>query len=469
MAIIDFMNALGYDVAVPGGHEFDYGTDSFFELVKAADYPYISCNFTREGENALEPYVMFEAGGKHIAFIGLTLPTAEEMPIQSGYVNEAGEAIVGFMMNAGAEAVYNAVQIAVDSAREEGADLVCVLGSAGAEGLDSADIIENTTGIDLFFDAAVTEMQTIRDKIGDSVVCVPGGEKLSGIGYCRIASDGSIMDCGVWRWPNSSSAAALFGLDNDISEMVEAAKQKIGKELKAVVTYTESALAGEDGETGRKETAIGDFCADAMRVQGGADIGLVSAGLIRSGIEEGEITFGDILNIFPEGNTVRLIGLTGQQLLDALEWGCRVLPEESDSFLQVSGLSFTVRTDIDSPCIVDDTGAFAVEGERRVSDVLINGERVDPYDIYTLVCPDALLLENPALMGVWVLDDWGKTDTQILVDYIIDDLGGLINVGETGRILIADSVSPEEDAEEDIYLSEPDPAAQNETPVLHAA
>ena len=462
MAVIDFMNALGYDVAVPGGHEFDYGTDRFLELAKAADYPYIACNFTHADESALEPYVMFEAGGKRIAFIGLTIPAAEEMPIQSGFVNEEGKTIIGFMLNAGDEALYNTVQSAVDSALEEGADLVCVLGSAGAEGFGCADIIANTTGIDLFFDAFSDDAQTCRDKIGDNVVCIPGGEKLGGIGYCRIAADGSIIESGVWRWPNSSSAAVLFGVDNDISEMTEAAKQKLDQELGAVVTYADTALDDVDGESGRMETSIGDFCADALRVQSGAEIGLVSAGLIRAGIEEGEVTFGDILNVFPDGNTVRLIGLTGRQLLDALEWGCRDLPEASDSFLQVSGLSFTLRTDIESPCVLDDEGLLTVTGERRVDNVLIGGESIDPDGIYTLACPDVLLLDNPALKGVWVLEDWGKADTQILVDYMIDDLGGYIETEGPGRILIVDFAAADEETEEDIYLSDADIAALNE-------
>ena len=41
-AIIDLMNDMEYDVAIPGNHEFDYGTDRFLELTKEADFPYIS-------------------------------------------------------------------------------------------------------------------------------------------------------------------------------------------------------------------------------------------------------------------------------------------------------------------------------------------------------------------------------------------------------------------------------------------
>jgi len=40
--IIDIMNYVGYDVAVPGNHEFDYTMEQFFSLVDSANYPYIS-------------------------------------------------------------------------------------------------------------------------------------------------------------------------------------------------------------------------------------------------------------------------------------------------------------------------------------------------------------------------------------------------------------------------------------------
>ena len=58
--IIDIMNAVGYDLAVPGNHEFDYGMDRFLELTKKANFPYLSCNFNKEGELVFQPYVIKE-------------------------------------------------------------------------------------------------------------------------------------------------------------------------------------------------------------------------------------------------------------------------------------------------------------------------------------------------------------------------------------------------------------------------
>ena len=57
-SIVKLMNAVGYDVAIPGNHDFDYGVDRLLELVKVADYPYICCNFNKEGELVFDPYVI---------------------------------------------------------------------------------------------------------------------------------------------------------------------------------------------------------------------------------------------------------------------------------------------------------------------------------------------------------------------------------------------------------------------------
>lgn len=224
-AIIDLMNALDYDVAVPGDHEMDYGVEQFLKLVRSSDFPYISCNFTIEGELALEPYVILNADGKRIAFIGVT----------------AGE---------DAKTAINALQSAVDSARNDGAEIVYVIAHTDAE-LSAEDLVAATTGIDIVFDNnSSTEPSILSDKADADVILVSGGEKLSGIGYSRINASGYVVENGVWSWPNSTSAATLFGVDNDVAEMVEAANQKLAElndddETELFHTDQDMAMLGE--------------------------------------------------------------------------------------------------------------------------------------------------------------------------------------------------------------------------------
>ena len=74
-AVAELMGQAGYDVAIPGNHEFDYGMENFLEIVGNSPFPYICCNLMKDGETVLEPYMIFDKGGKKIAFIGVTTPT----------------------------------------------------------------------------------------------------------------------------------------------------------------------------------------------------------------------------------------------------------------------------------------------------------------------------------------------------------------------------------------------------------
>ena len=60
---MELMNDMKYDIAIPGNHDFDYGMDQFLSLVEKAHFPYISCNFNKQGDLVFPPYIIKEAGG----------------------------------------------------------------------------------------------------------------------------------------------------------------------------------------------------------------------------------------------------------------------------------------------------------------------------------------------------------------------------------------------------------------------
>ena len=93
---IDLMNKMGYNVAIPGNHEFDYGMDQFLSLAEKAEFPYISCNFQCRGENVFEPYVILEAGGKKIGFVGVTTPETIVSSTPTHFQDEEGNYIYSF-------------------------------------------------------------------------------------------------------------------------------------------------------------------------------------------------------------------------------------------------------------------------------------------------------------------------------------------------------------------------------------
>ena len=463
-ALVDLMNKVGYSVAIPGNHEFDYGMEQFLSLAKQAKFSYVSCNFNHEGELVFDPYVIRELDGMKVAFVGVTTPKTLTSSTPRYFQDENGEFVYGFFQDETGEGVYNAVQSAVDDARAEGADYVVVLGHMGNEEechpWTYSDVISNVSGIDVFLDGHShdTDQVVMKDKDGKEVIRAACGTKLSCIGWCRIDTEGKITT-GLYTWNNNESAPALLGIANKTSALVDKATSALEKKLKEVVASSEVLLTINDPEevdangkpirmVRRAETNLGDLCADAYRIQSGADIAFVNGGGIRVSINAGKITLNDILKVHPFGNAMCVIEVTGQQILDALEWGARAVPGENGGFLQVSGLSYEIHSYIESPCKSDENGMFAgIEGERRVQNVLVDGKPIDPEATYTLASHDYMLLNNgdgyTMFDGAPLLQDRVKLDNQVLIDYITETLEGVIGeeyedlTGE-GRIVIVE-------------------------------
>ena len=463
-AIIDIMNTVGYDVAIPGNHEFDYGVDRFLELSKRADFPYISCNFNKDGELLFQPWLIKEVGGLKIGFVGVTTPGTLRSSTPTYFMDDNGNYVYGFFQDKTGEGLYNAVQKAVDETRAAGADYVIVIGHLGDELEVSpwmySDVISHVSGIDVMLDGHShdTEQVVMKDKDGKDVVRSACGTKLACIGWCRIDMEGKIT-AGVYTWNNDAPLPEMLGLQNKMSKAVTAAKAALDKKIKEVVASSAVLLTVNDPEAvdengrpirmvRRAETNLGDLCADAYRFQSGADVAFVNGGGVRANIPAGKITLNDILKVHPFGNAMCVIEVKGQQILDALEWGARKVPGENGGFLQVSGLSYEIHSYIPDPCKADENTMFAgIEGERRVQNVLIGGEPIDPEATYTLASHDYMLLNGgdgySMFAGAPVLQDRVKLDNQVLIDYITETLGGVIGeeyedlTGE-GRIVIVE-------------------------------
>lgn len=447
-AVVELMNKVGYDIATIGNHEFDYGMENFLELTKKADYPYISANFNYKGELVFAPYIIKEFDGVKIAFVGVTTPNTLTSSTPVYFQDENGEYVYGFFQDTTGEKLYAAVQSAVDSARAEGATYVVVMGHLGNEASCepwmSIDVIENTTGVDAFLDGHAHETNAcneVKNKEGKKVLRVACGTKLSSVGYLRIATDGTLAT-GLYTWMADIAAPELLGLTGEVADAVNEQVAKLDEIRKTVVASAQIPLYVNDpvatdseGQAIRiirnAETNLGDLCADAYRTLSGADIAFVNGGGIRKQIAAGDITLDDIYSVHPFGNTMCIIRVTGQQVLDALEWGSRDVPGECGGFLQVSGLTYEIHTGIASSVQSDENGMFTgVAGEYRVKNVTVGGEPLDLEKTYTLASHNYMLLNQgdgyAMFAGAEVLGEDLMIDNQVLITYITNTLGGVV-------------------------------------------
>ena len=154
----------------------------------------------------------------------------------------------------------------------------------------------------------------------------------------------------------------------------------------------------------------------------------------------------DRLSVFPFGNMGCVVRATGQQILDALEMSVCDYPQESGSFMQVSGLTYTIDASVPSSVETDDKGNFLrVSGPRRVSEVMVGGAPLKPEESYTLASHNYMLKSAGSGMtmfqGCELLRDEVISDVDLLSAYIQDNLGGSVgeeysNPAGQGRITI---------------------------------
>lgn len=448
-ANIKLMNAVGYDIATMGNHEFDYGMERFFELSKMANFPYVSCNFNKGGELQFAPYVVKEFDGVKIAFVGISTPKTLTSSTPKYFQDENGNFIYGFFEDETGEGLYNAVQKAVDDARAEGATFVVALAHLGNEDecrpFTYADVIANTTGINALLDGHSHDTYHVemRNKARETVLRQGCGTKMEGIGYLKIAAKDGAMEAGVMMWNNDDfNATQLYQLDTDVTKAVAEATETLNVKLAEVVAKTDVELTindpvakTEEGKPVRiirnAETNLGDLCADAYRYVSGADIAFVNGGGIRVSIKEGDITLNDILKVHPFGNALCVCEATGQQILDALEFGAKDVPGEFGGFLQVSGLTYEIHTYLPSTVKMDEKRMFVgVEGEYRVKNVMVGGEPLDLEKIYTLASHNYMLQGQGD--GYTIFEDNVYTqesvmlDNQVLITYITEGLNGVV-------------------------------------------
>ena len=250
------------------------------------------------------------------------------------------------------------------------------------------------------------------------------------------------MTAGIYSWTMDAPAPEVFGIENEMSEAVKEAREEVQALMEEKIAVAEQELTindpvavdpkwGKVRMIRRAETNLGDLCTDALRVMTGADLAVLGGGGIRVNIPAGDVTMKNIYEVFPFANEVCVIEATGQQILDALEWGARSVPDENGGFFQTSGLSFEIHTYIDSACTKDENGMFTgLEGERRVKNVKVGGSPIDPEAHYKVAGTDYYLLMNgdghTAFDGAERIDAGGMLDTQVLAGFITKELGGVI-------------------------------------------
>ena len=459
-AIIKIMNKLGYEVATLGNHEFDYKIPVLEERAEQLDCGYISINYCFHANKTARYEVskIIEKGGKKIAFIGVATPQTLSKTYLNSLVDSNGNKVYDFLTENKSQELYDRIQTEIDRLKnEEKVDYIILLGHLGIYGdaleeNTSAGVIKNIKDVVAFIDGHSHKVYSMDspDKDSKNVKLAQTGTKLANIGVLTIHEDGTISHENVDEVPydpdladqtlNDTRSKKEVYVDKEMNDFIAELNNGFSDELKRVIgkapfTLTVYNTSSESRESHNQLSRVGEnnlcnLVTDAFRIVGEADISIMNAGAVRNDINEGDITYQNIIDVMPYSNDVLIKEITGQGILDALEFGVRTLPASTSRFPQVSGITYKIDTSIDSSVVVDDTESFVrVNGERRVYDVKINGEDLDVNKKYS-ISSHSFILGGGDGYSMFANCEITKTafgsDSEVLMRYISENLGGTI-------------------------------------------
>ena len=356
-ADLELMNYMEYDVMTFGNHEFDLGSNeeghqALAEFVGGADFPMLGANIDFSGDTNMSPLVADEAFTK----------TAANGQIYSGVVKEVNGEEVGIFGLTTAETkdisspndvVFTDYIGAANEAVEwfEGQDVNKIVALTHIGYDDNAAVDNDRTlatevdGIDIIVGGHTHDKLEEPVEVENTVI-VQANEYGKFLGQLDVSFDeagnvtefaGQLHDTGDESGVKEDSEAAnkLAPYKEEVDELKET---PIGAEANVF-------LNGEREEVRTNETNLGNFIADGMlekakQFDSDTTIAIQNGGGIRASINEGPITYGEVLTVLPFGNTLAIMKVTGQEIKDALEHSVREYPKASGGFLHVSGMFF---------------------------------------------------------------------------------------------------------------------------------
>ncbi|HEY0868673.1 MAG TPA: 5'-nucleotidase C-terminal domain-containing protein [Fimbriimonas sp.] len=406
-----FMNLVGYQAMAVGNHEFDKGPETLASFIKRVRFPLLAANLDVSGDPALkgliQPHTVFTIENEKVGVIGATPPDLPELSLLGPTVKMKD--------------LYASLNASVAALESEGVDKIVLLSHVGYD-VDQ-QIAAKVKGIDAIVGGHTHTL--LGEKLNEDL---PAGRGA----YPTLVKNPEGTDTLIfqaWEWGKVVGCATLefdakgkivrvpndkpIPVDETVVEdptaasLVGALSLPIETMRSDVVATTSVALTRGDGET-----IMGDVIADAMLAKGkpaGAQLALMNSGGVRSAIDAGPITYGEVIEVQPFNNTLVQLELKGSELLQALEHSVSGDGGHGGRFLQVSkGFHYTF--DPSKPV------------GRRVVRATLEGRPIEPGSTYKVVVNSFTasggdgfeVLKNASGKRV----DTGLLDVDALIDYL---------------------------------------------------
>ncbi|HEX2719296.1 MAG TPA: 5'-nucleotidase C-terminal domain-containing protein [Gemmatimonadaceae bacterium] len=381
--IVAAMNAMGYDAAAIGNHEYNYGVPYLERAVRQARFPFLSANTWRfDGSHAFAPYAIVERAGIRVGVVGATTP---------GVMVWDRDNVAGRLRLTD---IVPAVRDAAGAARRAGAQIVVVTVHSGlnepasydttATGLPSenvaARIAAEVPGL-----ALVVYGHSHRQNAGSTIgttrlIQAKNWAQSVAVATARVARCGSEA-----RLAAPITESALIPVTNRAeAPAVLAATERWHDETRRYVTAplgtTPVAWRGDSARL--RDTPVVDFVLEVMRKTAGAELAGGSA-FTFAGFGPGAISIADLARIYPYDNTLRAVKIGGTQLRAYLEQASNYYGTLGDAAApvidpRIPGYNFDIVAGADY--VLD----LSKPRGSRVTSLRVGGREVQPTDSFTI-------------------------------------------------------------------------------------
>lgn len=444
--MVRLMNEAGYKALSPGNHEFNYGTDKLLELGELADFDLIASNveYNETGEQVFDTFTEWTVFGQDIGIIGVgsqdtrntTHPAnitevtfTDEVEAVQSQIDELSDQFSKFILLS-----HAGFEVDQEIARQVPELELIIGGHSHTPVIGGHYVAENERTLIVQAWEHGKLVGVVHLDFDDEGNIVQKSSQVVTLADNFEADDEDILD----SLPASivGNPEDIVAVDGDpdpaIGAILEDIQDSLDEELNVVIGASAVHLDGERANVRVGETNLGNLITDAVREFTGSDIAFVNGGGIRDSIEAGEVTIGDVITVLPFINLVETANIPGSVLLEALEHGMRLYPEQNGALLHVSGMKY----------VVDATR----EPGDRVVYAEVNGEVLDPEKVYNVATNDFLLAGGD---GYDMLQPFetelvtGELFSDVLIDYIANHEGPVAPTVE-GRIVVSDEALDED-------------------------
>lgn len=356
-ALFQMMNLAGYDAWEIGNHDFDHGRENTAKLIGIAKFPTLCANLKFEGDPdmKIQRWVVLDRWGLKIGVFGL---------MTDGLLKVVGkEKVPGVTVLPGKEAAREAVK----HLREQKCDIVIALTHCGSN--EDRYLAKDVEGIDVILGGH--DHRAVEPKLVEKTICAEAALKSLRLGKLEL----QIKDKKIVAHEGKLLTLPFVEPTGELKTVMEDVYEACQKKLEEKIAKLDVHWKRENGY----ESNIGDFFCDALLKKSGAKVSFLNSGGIRTDVKEGDVTLGDVNEVFPIENALVTWDMTGEQLLHALETNANASLGHSHGILQVGGVRYEFERD----------GKHA-----KIVKATVGGEPIDPKKTYTCISTDFVAIDQ---------------------------------------------------------------------------